>query len=178
LLKRAAIPLLEIPFADDFSAIRANTRMVARALGEEQKAETLIGRMDAVLAELAASVPAKRITVAAWDGSGDVPGKGTLFDAILTAAGVVNIAASENFRFGSFDIEQLVAARPDILAYGDSLNRAPGLRRETLRHPLIAKLYASRQITFPETLYNCGLPQSADAAKALRLAIQKAIVSQ
>jgi iron complex transport system substrate-binding protein len=175
LLKRAAIPLLEVPFADDFPAIRANTHLLGRALGEEAKAEALIRRMDANLAELAASAPQRPITVAAWDGSGDVPGKGTLFDAILTAAGAVNIAASGNFRFGSFDIEQLVAMRPDILAYGDSLNRTPGLRRETLRHPLIQKIYADRQVTFPETLYNCGLPQSADAAKALRLAILSAM---
>lgn len=175
LLKRARIPLLEVPFADDFAAIRTTTRMVARALGEEDKAEALIRRMDATLAELAATTPGRRIAVAAWDASGDVPGTNTLFNVILTAAGAVNVAAAMNVRFGSFDMEQLIAARPDILAYGDSLADAPGLRREALRHPLIQKLYANRQIAYPETPYNCGLPQSAESAKALRAAMLNAM---
>jgi iron complex transport system substrate-binding protein len=177
LLKRANIPLLEVPFADDFAAIRSTTRMVARALGEEAKAEALIGRMDATLAELAATAPARRITVAAWDASGDVPGTNTLFNVILTAAGAVNVAATMNVRFGSFDMEQLIAAKPDILAYGDSLASSPGLRREALHHPLIQKLYANRQIAYPETPYNCGLPQSAESAKSLRAAMLKAMGS-
>src|SRR5258706_5949919 len=140
LLGRVAIPILEVPFADNFAAIRANTRMVGDALGEPAKAEELIRRMDATLAELAADGLRRRIVVAAWDGSGDVPGRGTLFDAILAAAGAVNIAASMNARFGSFDMEQLVESHPDLLAYADSLSDAPGLRRETLRHPVFQKL--------------------------------------
>jgi iron complex transport system substrate-binding protein len=173
LLRRVAIPILEVPFADNFAAIRANTRVIGEALGETAKAEELIRRMDATLAELAAAGLQRRIVVAAWDGSGDVPGRGTLFDAILSAAGAVNIAASMNARFGSFDMEQLVASHPDLLAYADALSDAPGLRRETLHHPVIQKLYAGRQITFAETLYNCGLPQSADAAKVLRAEMLK-----
>jgi iron complex transport system substrate-binding protein len=175
LLKRARISLLEVPFADDFAAIRTTTRMVARALGEEDTAEALIRRMDTTLAELAATAPERRITVAAWDASGDVPGTNTLFNAILTAAGAVNVAVAMNLRFGSFDMEQLIAARPDILIYGDSLADAPGLRREALRHPLIQKLYANRQFAYPETPYNCGLPQSAESAKALRATMLNAM---
>jgi hypothetical protein len=35
----------------------------------------------------------------------------------------------------------------------------------------VRRLYAGRQITYPETLYSCGLPQSADAARDLRRAM-------
>src|SRR4051812_37539041 len=54
LLKRVATPILEVPFADNFAAIRTITRTVGNALGESAKAEELIRGMDATLAELAA----------------------------------------------------------------------------------------------------------------------------
>ena len=51
-------------------------------------------RMDATLMQLARHPLPQTIRVAGWDGGGAVPGRGSLFDAILTAAGGVNIAAT------------------------------------------------------------------------------------
>jgi iron complex transport system substrate-binding protein len=180
LLKRVGIPLLEVPSADSFEAIREVTRRVARAVGEADKGEALIRHMDATLAELAATAPERKIVVAGWNGIGDVPAKGTLFDAILTAAGGVNVVANidANIVYGqytAFDLEQLVAMRPDVLAYGRSRVGQHDLANERLHHPIVSRLYAGREITYPETLYNCGLPQSADAARDLRAAIMKAM---
>ena len=171
-LKRAAIPLVEVPVATNFNEIRNTTRLIGRAVGEEAKAEALIGGMDATLAELEATRPSRRIVVADWGGGGEVSGKGTLFDAILTAAGGVNLADSmRDSRFGSFDFEQLLALNPDIIAFGDGSTEKPGLRREQIQHRIVQRVYRNRQITYPESLYSCGLPQSAEAAKALRRAM-------
>jgi iron complex transport system substrate-binding protein len=168
-LKRTGIPLIELPPADNFEQIRETTRMVARAVGAEPEGEALLARMDATLAELAATAPARRITVAGWTDAGTVPGRATLFDAILTAAGGVNIAASwTGGASGTFDIEQLLAARPDILAFGDSSIATPNLRAEQARHPALHRFYANRQIVYPSSLYSCGVPESAEAAVHLR----------
>ena len=130
--------------------------------------------MDTTLRELAATNPRRPIRVAGWDGSGYVPGRDSLFDAILTAAGGTNIAASGNTS-GSFNIEQLLMTRPDILAYSSDSAGMPGRRTDTDQHPLILKVFANRRITYPEALYGCGVPESADAARALRASMLAAM---
>jgi iron complex transport system substrate-binding protein len=182
LLKKVSIPLLEVPAAESFDDIRALTRRIGHALGEDAKAEALLRRMDATLAELKISAPARPVRVVGWDGGGNVPGPGTLFDAILTAAGGVNVAADTaqtilNGRYTSFDLEQLVALNPALVIYAASAMKRADQVNQQVQHRLIRKLFAGRQIAYPETLYRCGLPQSADAAKQLRQAMRSALGS-
>jgi len=183
LLRQVGIPLVEVPAAENFAQIRDNTLLVAHAVGEDEKGEALIARMDATLAELAVTKPQRRIVVAGWEEQGNVPGKGTLFDAILTAAGGENIIANLKSglvygRYTGFDLEQLVAMRPDILAYGSTRLGRQDLSGQQLQHRLVRKLYGTRTITYPETLYSCGLPQSADAARAFRRAMLAAMPTE
>jgi iron complex transport system substrate-binding protein len=176
LLKKLHLPLLEVAPAANFDDVRAITRQVAHALAVDAKGEALIARMDSTLEELAASKPAQVIRVAAWGEGGSIPGKGTMFDAILTAAGGTNIAAAnDNLAYTSFDMEQLVVAHPDILAYASNITDTPGLNTDLAQHPLIRKLYAGRRVTYPSALYSCGVVESADAAVALRASLLKAM---
>ncbi len=174
LIKQVGIAMLEVPAANNFAEIRATTRSVAHALGEDASAEALIAKMDATLRELAATKPRRIIRVAGWNGGGSVPGHGTLFDAILTAAGGVNVASSDGEGDGSFDLEQLLKARPDVLAYGSDTSSTPSLHTDEALHPIVLKLYAGRRITYPSALYSCGVVESADAAVALRASLLKA----
>jgi iron complex transport system substrate-binding protein len=177
-LKQASIPLVEVPIANNFAQIREITKQVGAALGEDDKAQSLIASMDATLAELSATKPARRIVVAGWGGGGEIPGTDTLFNAILTAAGGVNAAAlTRNPQFGAFDFEQLLALNPDIIAFPDAALDQPGLRREQIQHRVVQAFFADRQIAYPETLYSCGLPQSADAAKSLRTAMLRIVTN-
>jgi iron complex transport system substrate-binding protein len=175
LIKKIGIPLLEVPAANNFAEIRATTRSVAHALGEEALGEALIAKMDVTLRDLAAAKPQRPIRVAGWNGGGSVPGRGTLFDSILTAAGGVNVASSDGEGDGSFDLEQLLEARPDVLAYGSDTSSAPSLHSDEALHPLILKLYEGRRISYPSALYSCGVVESADAAVALRASLLKAL---
>jgi iron complex transport system substrate-binding protein len=169
LLKKIGTPLVEVPPANSFAEIREVTRMVARAVGEPARGEALIARMDNALNALAATRPGQLIRVAAWNGAGGVPGRGTLFNAILTVAGAVNIASTtQGEEDGRFGIEQILLTRPDVLVYGSEGRAAPSLRTDADQHPLLLKVFAHRRITYPEVLYGCGVPESADAAKALR----------
>jgi iron complex transport system substrate-binding protein len=176
LLKKLHMPLLEVAPAVNFDEIRTVTRKVARALDREAVGEALIARMNSILQELAASKPPQIIRVAAWGEGGSVPGKGTLFDAILGAAGGVNIAASESSGpYTSFGIEQLLMAHADVLAYASNITDTPGLNTDLARHPIVLKLYAGRIITYPSALYSCGVVESADAAVALRAGLLQAM---
>jgi iron complex transport system substrate-binding protein len=178
LLKKLHWPLLEVPPAADFDQIRTVTRQVAHALGRDAAGEALIAKLDSTLQELAASKPRQIIRVAAWGEGGSIPGKGTLFDAILTAAGGINVAATLDSRvYTSFEVEQLIAAHPDVLAYASNIGDTPGRNTEVAQHPLIRKLYSGRTVTYPGALYTCGVVESADAAAALRSSLLQAVHS-
>jgi len=175
LLKKLQMPLLEVAPAVDFDQIRAATRSVAHALKRDAVGDALIAKMDSTLQELAATRPAQGIRVAAWGEGGSIPGKGTLFDAILTAAGGINIAASGGGSYLSFGMEQLIIAHPDVIAYASNTTDTPGLNADMAQHPLILKLYAKRRVTYPSALYSCGVVESADAAAALRARLLQAM---
>jgi iron complex transport system substrate-binding protein len=169
LLENMHFALLEVPPANDFEEIRSVTRQVAHALNRDAVAEALIATMDATLRELSESRPRHIMRVAAWGEGGSIPGKGTLFDAILQAAGGTNIVRAESNRaYTSFDVEQLLMARPDVIAYPSNASDSPGRNTDLTLHPLILKLYAGKRIVYPSALFSCGIPASARAAVAMR----------
>jgi iron complex transport system substrate-binding protein len=173
-LARSGARVVEVPAAKNFDQIRAVTRQVGDAVGARAKAEALIQNMDESLRQLAAAAPKHAIRVAGWGGGGFVPGRQDLFNAVLSAAGGINIAGDDG---GYYDVESLIAAKPDVLAYGDDYIDTPSLRGDQDDHPLLLKLFAGRRITYPAALYGCGLPQSADAAAALRVTLLHAMAA-
>jgi iron complex transport system substrate-binding protein len=170
LLAKTGARIVEVPPAENFDEIRADVRLVAKAAGEEARGEALIARMDARLRELAAHRPARPPTVVEWGGGGYVPGKGGLFDALLTAAGARNV---EQGSFGYYDVESLIAANPDALVYDDTYAGAASLRDDQDLHPALLRRYAGRRIRYA-ALYGCGVPESAGVAKQLQDALKKA----
>ena len=172
LIAKSGARMVEIPPAEDFAGIRRATRQLAAAVGETARGEELIARMDAVLTKLAKDSPPRPIRVAGWGGGGYVPGRGTLFDATLRAAGAQNIAGAGD---GFYDVEALLAARPDILAFGDDYADTPSLRADQDSHPVLMRYFAHRRVSYPSALLGCGVPQSAQAAARLRAALLRAM---
>lgn len=174
LARMVGAPVVEVESANDFEGIRRVVRRIGAAVGETGRAEMIIRDMDRELNGLAARRRAKPLRVVAWTGDGSVPGRGTLTDAIITAAGGVNIAAKRmDDRYSSFGLEELLIARPDAIMQGVGLYTGAALRDNTARHPLIGRLFAGRQIDYPDAGYTCGLPQSALAARQLADAFAK-----
>jgi iron complex transport system substrate-binding protein len=169
LLAKTGAKIIEVPPAENFEQIRAVTRLVAKAVGEEARGEALIAKMESDLHALAAHRPEKILTVAGWGGGGHVPGTGGLFDAMLTAAGARNV---ERGAFGYYDVEGLIAGNPDALVYGDTYSGTTSLRADQDLHPALLKRYAGRRVTYA-SLYDCGVPQSADMARQLQDALLK-----
>ena len=176
LLKDVGYPLYELSSADTFDEIREQTRAVANLLGVAERGEALIAEMDATLAALDRNRPAEPITVVAWNGGGTAPGKGTLFDEILRRAGGINLATrySDGYMV-SFGMEELLAARPDLIAHGEADLETPSLTHAPLMHPVIRALYDARRITYRDTQYLCGTPRSAEAARALQSQMKAAM---
>jgi iron complex transport system substrate-binding protein len=166
--RQVKAPIVEVEAANDFESIRRVMRQIGSAVGETERAEALIRQMDGKLAALAAHKAVLPLRVVAWTGDGSVPGHGTLTDTIISAAGGINIGAKlDEGRSSSFGLEELLAARPDAVMQGAGGYDAPALRQTVARHPLIDRLFAGRQIDYPDAFYTCGLPQTADAARQL-----------
>lgn len=166
LLRRLGYPILEVETPETFPAIRAVTRQIAAALDERARAESLLAAMDAALAAVAASP--SHLRVAAWDGGGYAPGADTLYHAILTAAGAINVAAEAGVSsYAEFDAEALLESAPAALVQGVSDADRPGRRRDVARHPLARHFYEARTVTLPQSYYVCGTPYSAEAVTLL-----------
>jgi iron complex transport system substrate-binding protein len=169
---KVGAPVVEIDAANSFADIRRVTRQIGTLVGEPDRAEALIADMDRTLAELAATRPRRTVRVVAWSGAGSVPGKGTLTDELIRTAGGENIAVKyDDGRYSSFGMEELLRARPDALLHGADRYDGPSLRDAAITHSVIRKAFRGRQISYPASLYTCGLPQSAEAARNLREAL-------
>ena len=174
LARAVGAKVVDVDEANSFDDIRRVVRSIGDAVGARPRADGLVAAMDRELADLARAAPTRRLRVVAWSGGGTVPGRGTLTNAIITAAGATNIAAThDDGRYSSFGLEELLTARPDLILQGVGSYDQPSLHRDAARHPLIARLYAGRQIDYPDTAYSCGLPQSARAAAELRAAMAR-----
>ncbi|HTQ36033.1 MAG TPA: ABC transporter substrate-binding protein [Steroidobacteraceae bacterium] len=164
LLKRTGAAMLEVDAAQDWEGIRRTTREVAAAVGATARGEVLLAHMDAALAAAAALRVADPVRVIGWNGAAaDVPGADTLFDTILRTAGAVNIAARPGAA-ASFDLEQVVRARPRVLLRGTSYAGARTLRAGVADHPVLRALPDIAIIDYPEGAWACGVPAAADYA--------------
>lgn len=173
LARRVGANLVEVESVNSFADIRTVTRQMAKAVGEPARGEALIADMDRKLAWLSTHPPARRYTVAAWSG-GAVPGKHTLANEIIEDAGAVNIASKlKSASYSSFGVEELLKADPDVLIYGDAVARKPALQSLGLENSAVRARWAGRTVAYPEVLFSCGVPQSADAAILLRRAFDQ-----
>lgn len=164
LLQKAGVPVLEIEPAVDWDGIRRTTREIAAAVQAEARGEQLIATMDAELAQLQARAtrePARApVRAIGWGGAADdVPGRDTLFNTILETAGATNLGARATGP-ASFDIEQVLRARPQVLLRGAAYAEAPALRNRIAQHPALRQ-QQYHVVSYPEAVYGCALPRAA-----------------
>ena len=140
LLDAAGVALLRPPEARSFGDIWANVRLLGKACASESAAEALVASAERRLAAVAAGAGERR----AWrllslDGALHTLGEGSLFDAIVRAAGAHNAARDDGVRsFRRLDVETVLALPVDaIVLSGDPaqpqaargwLDQHPGLR--------------------------------------------------
>lgn len=140
LLEAAGVRLLRPPEARDFAGIWANIRLLGEACDNAKEAERLIATAQTRLAALRATA-AERAgwRVMSLDGALHTYGKGSLFDAVVVAAGARNLAVDEGVGpFRKLDVEAVMVMPADAIVLGAGsgdlaqerlwLTRHPGLR--------------------------------------------------
>jgi iron complex transport system substrate-binding protein len=172
LLKKLNYRVLELQPADSFAAVRAQTRSLAAALGAQARGEALIARMDAILRDLSTH-PGPAVRVVAWDGAGFNAQAGTMYDALIAAAGARN--AGVGLGAATPGVERLIATDPDLLVQGQPGAERPGLGSAVLNNPIVRRFWGDRVVVEPASYYVCGTPFSADGAARLRGEIQSTV---
>lgn len=165
-LAASGVTVAVIEDAADFDGIRSNIRKVAEALQAPQAGEALIARMDDRLrAAATVQLRQERPRALYLTAGGFTAGRGTLVDAIFTAAGFVN-AASRPF-FSPVGLER-IALRPPALFVLGFFDQARGDWRGPGRHPVVRRAAKGRvAASLPAAALTCPAWFSADAAVLL-----------
>jgi len=169
LLRRLKRTVVVVPQPPDLEAVRAAVRMVAAAVGEGPKGETMIAAFDRRLAGLNPPTGTAPPTAIIYQVGGSVSGPGSLAEAVLVAAGFRNKADEYRLtRHGQVPLEQLVAAPPDLLVLSSAVDEYRTDLADNLRHPVLRRLrqhHASLEL--PWQLWLCGTPNIAEAIERL-----------
>lgn len=160
ILASRQIPVLRLAMAEDFPTIRTQLREVGAALGQAPRAERLAAELDRRLA----AIPRQpRPAALVWQAAGFTPGRGTLSDAVLRAAGRANAAPFAGY--GTVRLETLARDPPSLLVVPARTQGAgSSLSEALLSHPALQDI--PRRAIEPAWLA-CGSLESVRAAEAL-----------
>jgi iron complex transport system substrate-binding protein len=156
LLEAHGVPVRRLKLPRSFDAIRATTREAAAILGVPARGEAMLAEMDRRLA--AVRRPARAVRALAVEPRLWTAGPGSLTDAVLLAAGLVD--AGQGRQTG---LEALLAHPPDLLVT-PAAPGFPSLATDVLDHPALAGV--PRRL-LPPALLICGGPWSVRAVELL-----------
>ncbi|APX86605.1 ABC transporter substrate-binding protein [Methylorubrum extorquens] len=167
MLKRAGFPVLELSAPADLDGVREQIRTVAAALGHAERGEAMVVNLDARLAAVTPSEKPLRALVMHPNAFTVAPG--SLGDALIRAAGLVNVAAEiGRDRLGQVPLEAAALANADIIVLDQAEPGAPSLADTLLHHPvLVALRQRGRVVSIPNRLWTCPGPQVAEVVARL-----------
>jgi iron complex transport system substrate-binding protein len=167
-LERRGVRVVTIDDANDFAGVRADVRKVATALGRPARGEALVAGMDA---RLAAARGAGRGRSALYMTSGGfTAGKDTLIGAMLSAAGLDNLARRPSFT--AVPLERMALTPPTALVLGYFDTAALATQRWAFgRHHLVRRIARERTLArLPSSVLGCPAWFAADAPAILAAA--------
>lgn len=166
---RFGVPVLQVGDTPDFASARANLVDAARTLGHPERGEGLARDLDVRLARLAAR--RSNAPVMYLSGGGAVAGRGTMMDAIITAAGGRNVRTEASWQV--LPLERIVQTPPALIALGffdtsrDRVNAWSPSRHPALRRALSN----ARTVRLPAAAIACEAWYAIDAAETIAAAL-------
>jgi iron complex transport system substrate-binding protein len=162
----------------DINGMYANLQIVAKLVGKEAQAETLIqslkGRVDAVTAKLSKVTTKPRVYYELDFSNPAKPytaGPGSFVDSLLVQAGGENIAAGLKGQYAEISVEEIVAKNPQVILLGDTAYSNPPVTPEnTAQRPGWEALDAvkNKQVfAFDDNLVSRPTARLVDALEAI-----------
>ena len=170
LLARLGYKVIELQPEDSIADIARNLRLVAAAIGRDERGNALVAELQARQQQIAATRPAHSPATVVVRPGGFTVGEHSLANELMQLAGVRNVAAEQGLdRWGSLSMETLLASRPELIVLTGYRASQPSLANAVLEHPALRLVRdARRTATLPAPYWDCGLPQSLDAAALLQ----------
>jgi iron complex transport system substrate-binding protein len=163
-LQRRGVQVLTLSDASDFPQIRRNIRLAAAAMGRGSEGEALVAEMDGRLARAAGAWQGRRALY--LTPGGFTAGPGTLPDAILRAAGLVN--AAQRPGYGAISLERFVLDPPDAVVLGFFDTQMAADTWAPARHGAMQRILRQRTIaSLPGALIDCADWAAAEAVEVL-----------
>lgn len=161
-LRRLGVTVMELPPMQSLADLRAQTKAVAIALGNEEAADDLLAALPTETKPGATAPRALMIGPA-----GSIAGSNGLAGDVLRAAGYANIAERLPPRpWTNLTIEEILVLRPDVIIASDEDGAAASLAQDLLRHPALRRTAAFR--TVPPGASSCAAPTVAAVLKSLQ----------
>jgi len=167
---RFNVPVLQVGDTPDFAAAREDLLDASRTLGHSDRGAAIARDLDARLARL--STQRSNAPVMYLSAGGAVAGRGTMMDAVITAAGGRNVRAEASWTV--MPLERLVETPPALIALGFF-----GSGREQVnawspsRHPALRRALANaRTVQLPPAAISCQAWYAIDAAEAIAAALR------
>lgn len=150
-------------------------RGIAKAIGQAERGEQLVARIEGAVSAAAAPAGSRRIQALVFQPRGLVAGKGTLVDDMLERTGFENVAARYGVdRWGSVPLERVIADPPELLLAPASSEAAQTRAERVVSHPALRSVASRmRRGEFPEACLYCGGPVLLKTAEVLAKARQE-----
>jgi iron complex transport system substrate-binding protein len=175
-LKRLGIPLMQIPVPETVAENKAQIAEIAVRIGRVREGNVLNARIDTALEQARSARPP--VSALIWQGSGLVPGKGTLADELLTRTGFRNVSSTLGLqKWDILPLEGLLMQPPSVLLSGEAdMNAGNADGNRMLSHPVLRSAGTRIHIAnYPSNLLHCGGPvivRSAARLAAVRRSLE------
>lgn len=158
-LKRLGIPLMQVTVPETVNESKQQISDIAERIGQQQSGAALNMRIDAAMA--ATGTNARPVSALIWQGSGLVPGQGTLANELLSRTGFRNL--SNDLGSKQWDIlplEDLLLQPPAVLLAGQAnMGAGNADANRMLSHPVLRKAGTRIRVAhYPSNLLHCGGP--------------------
>jgi iron complex transport system substrate-binding protein len=169
LVRKAGVPILEVPWASSFEDAEGLIARIGTALGREAEATAIVADMQEQRRRLGPVGPPTALAAVLLANRGTA-GKGSLMDELLHLSGYRNLAAELGIpAYGRLPLEAVLAGRPDLLVLDGNANAHPARATEFVDHnALLALAGSTRLVSIPLKYTVCAGPESIEALKLLR----------
>jgi iron complex transport system substrate-binding protein len=159
LLTALGFRVVEVDFVSTIAAAREQIRQVAALLGQPQRGEALLARLDAARQRLANAPRPRGSTALLLERGGYAEGPTSLTAAVIAEAGLRPPAGAPAGIGGFVALERLVMMRPDLLVFHSIVEEPRDQGSVYLTHPALQALYPpSRRLILPGRYTLCGGP--------------------
>lgn len=168
LVRKAGVPILEVPWASSLEEAEALVARIGAALGRDAEARTIVDDMREQRRRLAYEGPPTGLAATLQANRGTA-GKGSLMDELLRLSGFRNLAAELGIpAYGRLPLESVLAGRPDLLVLDGNANAHPARATEFVDHNALQALAGTtRLLSIPLKSTVCAGPETFEALKLL-----------